>query len=272
MIPRNPAIAKCGIRRNGWKHCISHQIFHYLEKGWQDANIFWGLIPANIRKIHALQKEGKDWWYIDCGYITEQCTRYPIPHIHDLDRTYFRICKNSIHTTNLKPSDGSRRKILEEKYILNPGVPEKREGNKILICPSSETVTQQHLRISQDIWIQSVVGQIRNDPELKDKEIVIRQKPRPNNKFWGTEIQDILNDDVGLCVTALSLSAVDAILEGVPVVTHNQNVAYPLSAKDPEHRFRPVWSDPTEWINSIADNQFTLEEMENGTAWEILNS
>ena len=151
-------------------------------------------------------------------------------------------------------------------------MPEKREGNKILICPSSETVTQEHFRISQTLWIQTVVGQIKNDPELKDKEIVIRQKPRPNNKFWGTEIQDILNDDVGLCVTAVSLSAVDAILEGVPVVTHEQNVAYSLSGKDPKHRFRPEWNDPTEWINSIADNQFTLEEMENGTAWEILNS
>jgi hypothetical protein len=56
--------------------------------------------------------------------------------------------------------------------------------------------------------------------ELKkytDREIRVRNKPRPNNEWWNTDIKDDLKDCHCL-VTNMSLSAIDAILNRVPVI------------------------------------------------------
>ena len=84
--------------------CLSHEIWPSFEKGWPlpslDTHFFWGLGGDNVAKITELEKNKQEWYYVDNGYITEQITRYPEPIINDYDKTYFRICKGGIHTTN----------------------------------------------------------------------------------------------------------------------------------------------------------------------------
>jgi hypothetical protein len=90
-----------------WDKCLSHQIWPHIEKGWKDEDrpihFFWGLGGNNIKEI---RRSIRTWRrmvvYVDVGYITEQITRYPVPKIHDKDKTYFRICKGRIHSTKGK--------------------------------------------------------------------------------------------------------------------------------------------------------------------------
>ena len=80
-----------------WNKCLSHQVWTYIEKGWKDegrpVHFLWGLGGSNLNTIRDITEKGEEWWYVDVGYLTEQITRYPEPSIHDLDKTYFRICK-----------------------------------------------------------------------------------------------------------------------------------------------------------------------------------
>jgi hypothetical protein len=59
----------------------------------------------------------------------------------------------------------------------------------------------------------------------------------------------------------------------VPVVTHQRNVCSFISSRDLskiEKPMRPGRKTMEEWLKMIAENQFRLEEIENGTAYKTL--
>ena len=64
------------------------------------------------------------------------------------------------------------------------------------------------------------------------------------------------------------------MLNKVPVVTHANNVCYPMSGRlaDINNRRMPPREDMTMWLRSVANNQFTLQEIEDGVAYEVLNA
>ena len=74
-------------------------------------------------------------------------------------------------------------------------------------------------------------------------------------------------------VTNMSLSAVDAVLNKVPVVTHSNNVCHSVSGPlaGINERRMPAREDMTVWLRSVANNQFTLQEIEDGTAYKVLH-
>jgi len=257
-----------------WQKCLSHQIWPAIEKGWQDEDkpihFFWGLAGSNIPEIKQCIEKNEDWYYVDVGYLTQQITRYPEPKINDYDKTYFRIVKGGIHTIRMKVGDGTRLNQLTHK-----GIDTEFKGwytgetKHILVAPSSPTVTFHINGISQEEWINQVTTEIK---KYTDIPIKIRNKPRPNNQWWGTDIKEDLKDCHCL-VTNMSLSAIDAVLNKVPVVTHQRNICAPISSRDInkiEKPLRPGHKTINERMRAVAENQFTIEEMENGTACKIM--
>ena len=259
-----------------WDKCLSHQMWPAFQKGWPETDkpvhFFWGLAGNNRKEIAKCMENGEEWWYVDVGYLTEQITRYPEPIIHDYDKTYFRIVKGGLHTIRGSVGDGKRVKQISSKGIdvdfkgWDTG-DEKR--NHILVCPSSTTVCHEINGMTQEQWIEETVAQIK---QYTDKEIVVRNKPRPGNQWWGKHIKDDLSGAHCL-VTNMSLAAVDAIMNYTPCITHIRNVASPVSGRKIElieKPFRPGRKTVYEWLRFIVDNQFNLSEIENGTAYELL--
>ena len=257
-----------------WDKCLSHQIWPHIEKGWKDEDkpihFFWGLGGSNTKLIAEVKEKNEEWWYVDVGYLTQQITRYPEPKIHDLDKTYFRIVKGGLHTIRGKVGNGKRLKQLDSK-----GIDVKFKGwytgetNHILLAPSSQTVTYNVNGISQADWIKQVGEELR---KYTDRPIKLRNKPRPGNEWWNTDIKDDLKDCHCL-VTNMSLSAIDAILNRVPVIAAGKNIAAPVSSRSPkfvEKPFRPGRKTIDEWLKYVVENQFTIQEIENGTAYETL--
>ena len=257
-----------------WDKCLSHQIWPAIKKGWTEegrpVHFFWGLGGNNLKELQEVKDRGEEWWYVDVGYITEQITRSPEPIIHNYDKTYFRIIKGNMHMTGGKPGDGSRHRKL-----IHQGIDAEFKGwhtgdcEHILLVPSSPTVCFYTHGLSQEQWIKEVGEEIRI---YTDRLIRMRNKPRPNNEWWGTDIKDELKDCHCL-VTNMSLAAVDAILNKVPVVVHKNNVCFPLSGnianieENPMKKSREV---VTIWLNCVANNQFTLQEIEDGYACKTL--
>jgi hypothetical protein len=237
-----------------------------IKKGWKDngkdVHFFWGLAGKNISTIKQCIDWGLEWWYVDNGYITEQITRYPEPIINNYDKTYFRICKGGIHTTSFKEHDDKR---------LNTEFKGWQSGEHILVCPSSPTVTYYINDMTQDDWIKETTDEIK---KCTDRPIKLRNKPRPNNKWWNTDILDDLKDAHCL-VTNMSLTAVDATVNGVPCITHNRNVAAGVSSRDISYKtlnypFKPDGDKINRWMRMLSYNQFTIKEIENGIAFEVL--
>src|SRR6056300_353318 len=247
------------------KDCLSHQLWPHFKKGWpetdKNVHFFWGLGDNQIQKIMEAEKNKEEWWFVDVGYLTQQITRYPSPKIHDYEKTYFRICKGNIHTTRGAVGTGQRLNVLKNQDI---DVEFKGwytgEVKHILLCPSSPTVTYHINGMTQEQWVETVTKEIR---KYTDRPIEFRNKPRPSNDFWNTDIKDSLID-CHCMVTNMSLSAIDAVLNKVPIITHTSNVAAPIASHDLkfiEKPLRPGRKTMDEWLKFVADNQFTIKEM-----------
>jgi len=256
------------------KDCLSHQIWPAIEKGWQDEDkqihFFWGLGGNNPNEIRECMKNKEEWWYVDVGYLTQQITRYPSPIIHDYDKTYFRICKGGIHTNLGRVGSGQRLTELEHK-----GIDVEFKGwytgktKHILLAPSSQTVTYHMNGISQEEWIKIAKQEIK---KYTDRPIKFRNKPRPNNEWWQKDIKDDLKDAHCL-VTNMSLSGVNALMNMVPVFAEGSSIMGPVSSRDIskiEKPLRPGRKTMQEWLKFVAENQFTIKEIENGTAYKTL--
>ena len=257
-----------------WDKCLSKQLWPAIQKGWQDTQMrpihfFWGLAGKNITHIKGCIERNEEWWYVDNGYLTQQITRYPEPKIHDYDKTYFRIVKGGLHTKNGKSGSVERLGILEQQGI-DVKFKGWSDGDHILLCPSSPTVTQFINDISQDEWVESVKSELR---QHTDRPIKFRNKPRPGNEWWNTSIKDDLNNCHCL-ITNMSLAAVDAVLNQVPVLTHAHNIAYKMSINNLPNintPYKPGRKEVEPWLNMLSHNQFTIPEIEDGTAYRILN-
>ena len=258
-----------------WDKCLSKQLWPAIKKGWQDTQMrpvhfFWGLAGKNIPYIKGCIERNEEWWYVDNGYLTQQITRYPEPKIHDYDKTYFRIVKGSLHTQKGKTGSVERLSKLEQQ-----GIDVKFKGwtdntDHILLCPSSPTVTQFVNDISQEEWVESVKSKLR---QHTDRPIKFRNKPRPGNQWWNTNIKDDLKGAHCL-ITNMSLAAVDAVINQVPVLTHSKNVAFNVSINNLPNinkPFKPSREIIDPWLNMLSHNQFTIPEIEDGTAFRILN-
>ena len=257
------------------RDCLSHQIWPHIEKGWKDTpmkpiHFFWGLGGSNLKDIKTCIENGEEWWYVDVGYLTKQIQRYPEPKIVDSSNTYFRIIKGGIHTIRMKVADGKR---LNE--LTNKGIDTEFKGwytgdcKHILLAPSSQTVTYHINGTTQDEWVKQVTAEIK---KYTDMPIKFRNKPRPGNQWYNTDIKDDLKDCHCL-VTNMSLSAIDAVLNKVPVIVHQRNVCAPISGRDIskiQKPLKPGRKTMEEWMKMIAQHQFTLEEMGNGTAYKVL--
>jgi hypothetical protein len=130
-------------------------------------------------------------------------------------------------------------------------------------------VTYQTNGITQEEWIKQVGEEIRKHT---DRLIRVRNKPRPGNEWWGKDIKDELKD-AWCVVTNMSLSAIDGILNMTPAFTHQRHVASLVTSRKIEKiekPFKPGRKTIQEWLNMVANHQFTLKEIEDGTAYNCL--
>ena len=216
-----------------WNKCLSHKIWPAIEKGWPDegrpVHFFWGLAGNNIAGIRDCMEKNEEYYFVDTGYLSSQITRYPEPKIHDYDKTYFRIVHRNLHTIRGSVGTGERLTELEHKGIDVEFKGWKTGDTKhILVCPSSQMVTYNINGMNQDEWINECVTELKKHT---DREIKVRNKPRPNNEWWGTDIKDSLVDAHCL-VTNMSLSAIDAVLNMTPVICHGKNVCSPIASRE----------------------------------------
>ena len=69
-------------------------------------------------------------------------------------------------------------------------------------------------------------------------------------------------------VTCQSTAAVDALLEGVPSFCDKMSMAKPVSYTDLSLIDTPFYPDNREeWFNSLLANQYFINEIRDGTAW-----
>ena len=202
-------------------------------------------------------KNNKTFYYMDSGYIGNYKSRSN----PDGWKHWHRIVKNDIQHSVIidRPDDRWKR--------LDYPIEKRKRGKHILLVTPSEKPCKFY-GIDKDIWVQDTIAQIK---KYTDRRIVVRDKaPRH------TRITDTIFKDLKKChavVTYQSIAAVESVLFGIPVFTLAPTAADPVCDKDLSLIETPTIQDQDKiykWACHLAYGQFHIEEMKDGTAYQLL--
>jgi hypothetical protein len=220
-----------------------------------EGNIFYGVTELNAKAWtvarNKLQQVGTPYYYIDNSYFDKA------------RNAQYRVSKNSLQFKGPSyESDGSRFAALG--YTLKPW--RSIDEGHIVVCPQSKTFMEHSLggrvgaRKNNRMWLPETVDALKR--RWPGREIRVRE--------WSSnkpEQMRSLPDDLagaGLLATHSSAAAVEAVIEGIPVMVGAVSALHGLVCSgDNDQRLR--------FLNALADNQWTLNEIKNGDAWRWLN-
>lgn len=212
--------------------------------------VFFG--TEGVMSAFQRAKQGT-WWYVDNAYTDPQRGQY------------FRVTKNALQV------DPTGKASTGERFArLGITVKEWRDkpNGQILVIPQSDDFMKSTLGRKGD-WLGETVAKL-NAWGFGPR---IRVRPWQRNK---TQDYIELHKDLAsaaLVVTWSSASAITALYEGIPAISESGSAAMltgPLiheSVRDPR---RPSVAERQRFLEVLADNQFTLDEFRDGTAWRWL--
>ncbi len=230
------------LKHTEWADNYYHQTNKHVAVGY---GILRG--TGDIFKHNSANKV--DYYEVDRGYIN--------PHHFD---GYYRISKNGMQAVYKGidlPSDRLDKLKIKRENWFNP-------KGKIIVCPPTEYIEKFYGLFEND-WLSQITDFLKRS----GKSFKVR------NKDTTTPLEHDLQD--AYCVVTFNSNvAVDATIKGVPTITDcsilngwngeltNQLLDGTLSPQSEEA--------VNKLLRFISYNQFTLEEIRNGTAWKILQS
>jgi len=189
------------------------------------------------------------FWFIDSGY-----TNFIEPN-----KKWHRLVRNHLHYGRYFDAPCDRL----QNFTSFP-MPWRNDGEFILIIePGQFSANIFHTDIQ--VWKKDVEKEIRKH---SDKKIKFREKSpkKQRPKLY----DELLNEDYYCVININSNAATESIWAGVPVITLDKHISNPVSRSgiaDINDLYRGPLGN---WLAFLSYNQFTYEELINGTALEIV--
>lgn len=135
----------------------------------------------------------------------------------------------------------------------------KTTGSKVLVVPFSAD-WGHFIGLDPSFWVRAVCDEIRLNT---DREIAVLNK-------HSAPLHEQINEAWAVVVHN-SNSAIDALVEGVPVFTLGDSAAWPMGLDDLSKIENPLRDiDRERFFRGLACQQWTLDEFESGEAWDYL--
>jgi len=194
------------------------------------------------------------FWFLDTGYTN---------HLHG-KKLWHRIVANHVHgipdLTRSWPSDRLRT-------LPSFPRPWHGKGSRILIVENSPS----HYRLYGDdiqTWRTRIAQELDQYDNTMEREWYVK-----NNKKERISVYQYLEQDPKswYCViTDCSAAAIEAIWLGIPVITLRRHITAPV-ARDTISRLHDLYRGSMgDWLCALTYSQFTLAELQDGTAHKIL--
>ncbi|SVB35655.1 uncharacterized protein METZ01_LOCUS188509 [marine metagenome] len=232
---------------------------------------------GKTRIIKRCIKEGRDFYFMDTGYLgNNPCPTNPLGR-----KRYHRIVKNALQNLHMPPkTDNLSKAELDPTRIINhaqsyDGEKWKRlgisfkdvqGGNKILIVPPSDKV-MKFFDIDLDRWVDETILKLQKHTQ---RQIVIRKKPNRTDRVTIDTMEQALTKDIYCIVTYNSIAALEAMVYGKPALVLGPNCAQDICETKIE-RIEFLQHPGRKQLNYLcrylSNNQFTYNEMLNGSAW-----
>jgi len=188
---------------------------------------------------HTVIENSPHYWHIDHGYFM----RSSDPDLFD---GYYRINKNNLW------HNGSGDHTWDRFNSLNIKLKDWRKtGEHVVIVPPSKHMASI---FNMETWLEKTIFKVK---KYTDRKILVSTK-------FKNPVSEVMKN--AWCIVAdHSNSAIDAMIEGVPVIFTNP--ARKLGT------IEDIENPPMdrEFLKNLAHQQWTLEEIKIGKAWSDLN-
>jgi hypothetical protein len=207
--------------------------------------VFYGVNHTNLDAWRKVQAAGLPFYYIDNSFFDA------------VRGQQFRIAKNAVQMrVGDQQTDGKRFAALglvpREWQDVGPGA-------HWVVCPQSEAFMRDIIGVKHD-WLRYYYALGTARP------LRIRAWDRDKTRASGT-LQDDLEGAWGL-VTHSSAAAVEALLHGVCPIVSKHSAVHGLAYRA---ALSAEGDDRLRAFGVLADNQWTLDEIREGKAWQWLN-
>lgn len=192
------------------------------------------------------------FWFIDSGYTN---------FLHGKNKIWHRLVRNHIHhgIVNIEYPDDR----LKNLTVLPP--PWRKKGRTILVVESSENHYAMR-GTTLEAWRRRIRKQLR---QHTDRPIEFRSK-EASRKTRST-VYSLLQDtkEYHCVVSDSSSAAIEAVWSGVPAVTLERHISNSVSSYNLAEIETLYRGDIEPWLRAVSYNQFTFEELCDGTAVSI---
>lgn len=241
------------------------EIFKALKQGWpesehcmqtvpsfgeKDLTVIWGL-------LHGCQQYMKEpWIFTDMPYHGRWNGDY--------EKSYWRWCYNNLH-------DNRKLDVPADRFeAWNTEVKPWTDGDYILICPSSNTMTRYMCGMDAETWAAKMYEVVK---QYSTRPVRVRFKPRKNNTSGPAAADVSIEQELHgahAVITSASLTAIDALKLGVPVFTDQPeyNPAAWCANTDFSKLNNPEYYDREHLFYNLAYKQYSIPEMRDGTCYE----
>lgn len=208
--------------------------------------ICYGVLRGCGRIMRLCAMRQRDFYHIDLGYFNSH-------HFSG----YYRVTKNAPQAiaaeADLFDPDTARFRALNLKMHAW-----RKGGRNVIFAPISTNIARFD-RIGADDWCREILAEIAL---YTDRPVITKLKGE------GT-LKDVLADAYCL-VTYSSNVAVEALFYGLPVIVLGPSAAAPLSWNWRNLESPTYPENRDELFSYLCNNQWTLEEFQDGTAWRAL--
>ena len=218
------------------------------------AAFFYGMTAHTLALIDRCRREGRDWYYAANAYYLGR-------------GAYFRVTRDAYQ----HDGSGTAAPARWRRFGLNLK-PWRAAGRQVLVTTQSEAFYRLHLGLSRADWLADTVARLGS---ATGRPIQVCHKPvatRSHNAAAGAGFEAALAGAHAL-VTHSSSTAVKALIEGVPVFCTGPCAASPMGLADLARIEAPHYpKDREAWLRVLAANQWTRDEIADGTCWRALRA
>jgi glycosyltransferase involved in cell wall biosynthesis len=226
-----------------------------------DVAIF-GILRGVEEILWACKELGINYYYFDHAYFFKG-------HNHKANEISnilaYRVTKNAENLTRIVELDDvdKNRIIKYRKFTDTFRLKNIKRGQRILIVPPTEAVCRYYKIDNLNEWENQVRFKVK---KYSDRTIVVRRKTDP--KPLESDLQN-----AHCVITYQSTVGITSMLKGVPVICDDVSMCKPVSINFEDIEKKYIRDDDlvNKWIDSLLANQFTMEEIQNGTAKRIVD-
>jgi hypothetical protein len=204
--------------------------------------VVWGQMWTALREIPKALRSGRPFLQVDNGYY-EAGRGFPVG--------YYRLCCNGMSARFIQDAPPSRLRVKMRPW--------RTEGRHVILAIPGLGFGRA-VGLNMHEWLMTCQLDLR---KATDRTIIVRPK-----RSGRTLAQDFEN--CWALRTHSSNVAVDAVLYGIPVFVEPTSPAAPVGCLDLSKIEEPFMPDREAWVNSLMAQQFTVDELADGTARDFV--